>query len=97
LETTNCPYYPLAQFHTKFLGVKGMDGVEPEDQNNTEIDDSTAQDDDTNTLDIDIPGVEDKVWVRADYIRRFKFAEEFYVQAALAQIPSFLQCIYTML
>ena len=32
-------------------------------------------------LDIGIRGVEDKIWVRADYIRMFEFAEEFYAES----------------
>ena len=52
-----------------------------------EVDDSTAEGGDIipgcYVLDIDIQGaVEDKIWVRADYIRMFKFAEEFYAENA---------------
>ncbi|KAM6496569.1 hypothetical protein JOM56_007042 [Amanita muscaria] len=49
-----------------------------------EINDSTAEDDDIDpscyVLDIDIQGIEDKIWVRAEYIRMFKFAEKFYAE-----------------
>ena len=69
---------PLAQFHTKFWGVQNTEG------DDIEIDHSTAVEDDINAgcyiLDIDIPSIKEKIWVRADYIRMFKFAEEFYAE-----------------
>ena len=69
---------PLAQFHTKFWGVQNTEG------NDIEIDHSTAVEDDINAgcyiLDIDIPSIKEKIWVHADYIRMFKFAEEFYAK-----------------
>ena len=34
----------------------------------------------SNALDIDIPVMEGKVWVCSEYIRMFKFAEEFYAE-----------------
>ena len=71
------PHAPLAQFHKKFWGIKEEAGL----SNNVEIDDST--DDEIHpgcyVLDINIRGVElKKIWVRADYIRMFKYAEKFY-------------------
>lgn len=33
-------------------------------------------------LNVDIPGLEGKIWVRADYIRIFEFAEKFYAESS---------------
>ncbi|KAF8345320.1 hypothetical protein F5887DRAFT_885268 [Amanita rubescens] len=48
-----------------------------------EVDDSTADEISPRcyVLDIGIRGVEDKIWVRADYIRMFEFAEKFYAES----------------
>jgi len=82
---------PLAQFHTKFWGVKEVplpDATdEHKDDDDMEVDNSTAEGGDIipgcYVLDIDIQGAaEDKIWVRADYIRMFKFAEKFYAENA---------------
>ena len=68
------PDHPLLQFHTKFWGVKEDRGH----VNNLGVDDILP---DCHVLDIDIQGVQsDKIWVRADYIRMFKFAEVFYAE-----------------
>ena len=76
---------PLAQFHAKFCGVQNTEG------DDIEIDHSTAVEDDINAgcyiLDIDIPGIKEKIWVRADYIRMFKFAEEFYTESVTDRSP----------
>ena len=86
----------LAQFHAEFWGVKGVTDTEGEqedsDEGDMEIDDSTAEDIDPRcyVLDIDIRGVEDKIWIRADYIRMFKFAEEFYIENVSNMSPCFV-------
>ena len=78
--------HPFAKFHAKFWGVVDSEektGLTPL-SDNMEVDDSTADGngDEINphcyVLEIDIPGVEDKIWVRADYIRMFEYAEGFY-------------------
>ena len=72
---------PLTQFHAKFWGVEEEGGL----SNNMEVDDSTADGHEISqrcyVLDIGIRGVEDKIWVRADYIRMFEFAEKFYAES----------------
>ena len=72
---------PLARFHAKFWGVE----EEGELSNNMEVDNSIADGDEISPrcyiLDIGIRGAEDKIWVRADYIRMFKFAEKFYAES----------------
>ena len=75
------PGSPLTAFHTKFWGKP-----EVRWRNNMEVDDSTADGHDIGsrcyTLDIGIQGVErGKIWVRADYIRIFEFAEKFYAES----------------
>ena len=74
---------PLAKFHTKFWGVANTAG-EQEYDNDMEIDGSAAEDNDIipgcHVLDISIRGAEEKIWVRADYIRIFEFAEGFYAK-----------------
>ena len=72
-------YSPLTQFHAKFWGVEKEGGL----SDNMEVDDSTADDISSRcyVLDIGIRGVEDKIWVRADYTRMFEFAEEFYAES----------------
>ena len=70
---------PLTQFHTKFWGVEEEGGL----SDNIEVDDSTADEISSRcyVLDIGIRGVEDKIWVRADYIRMVEFAEKFYEES----------------
>jgi hypothetical protein len=73
---------PLTQFHAKLWGVEEEGGL----NDNMEVDDSTADGNEINprcyVLDIGIRGVEDgKIWVRADYIRMFEFAEKFYAES----------------
>jgi len=71
---------PLTEFHAKFWGVEEEGGL-----SDMEVDDSTADGHEISprcyVLDIGIRGVEDKIWVRADYIRMFKFAEKFYAES----------------
>ena len=72
-------FTPLAQFHTKFWGVEEEGGL----SDNVDVDDSIDNDHEIDprcyVLDIGIRGVEvEKIWVRADYIRIFKYAEKFY-------------------
>jgi len=69
----------LTQFHAKFWGVE----EEGRPSDNMEVDDSTADEISPRcyVLDICIRGVEDKIWVRADYIRMFEFAEKFYAES----------------
>jgi hypothetical protein len=86
---------PLSEFHAKFWGIADIAGDQENagdqedagdqgDDNDMDVDGSAAEDDDIipacYVLDISIRGVEDKIWVRADYIRLFKFAEEFYAE-----------------
>ncbi|KAF8350326.1 hypothetical protein F5887DRAFT_944842 [Amanita rubescens] len=72
------PNAPLTQFHAKFWGVEEEGGL----SDNMEVDDSTADiSPRCYILDIGIRGVEDKIWVRADYIRMFEFAEKFYAES----------------
>ena len=70
---------PLSQFHAMFWGVIEEEG---ELSDNMEVDDVTADGHEISprcyVLDIGIRGVEDKIWIRADYIRMFEFAEKFY-------------------
>jgi hypothetical protein len=76
------PYDPFTAFHAKFWGVKEEGRL----SDNMEVDDSTADGHDISprcyVLDIGIQGVEEgKIWVRADYIRMFEFAEKFYAES----------------
>ena len=75
------PGSPLTAFHKKFWGSKEDVGR----SDNVEVEDSTADDHDAGprcyNLDIGIQGFEDKIWVRADYIRMFEFAEKFYAKS----------------
>ena len=72
------PNAPLTQFHAKFWGVEEEGGL----SDNMEVDDSTADiSPRCYILDIGIRGVEDKIWVRADYIRMIEFAEKFYAES----------------
>ena len=72
---------PLAQFHAKFWGVEEEGGL----SDNMEVDDLTADDHEISprcyVLDTGVQGVEDMIWVRADYIRMFEFAEKFYAES----------------
>jgi hypothetical protein len=66
-------YSPLTQFHAKFWGVEEEGGL----SDNMEVDGDEISPR-CYVLDIGIRGVEDKIWVRADYIRTFKYAQTFY-------------------
>jgi hypothetical protein len=72
---------PLTQFHAKFWGVEEEGGL----SDNMEVEDSTADDHEISprcyVLDIGIRGVEDKIWVRAEYIKMFEYAEKFYAES----------------
>lgn len=72
---------PLTQFHAKFWGVEEEGGL----CDNVEVDDSTADGHEISprcdVLDIGIRSVEHKIWVCADYIRMFEFAEKFYAES----------------
>jgi hypothetical protein len=61
------------------LGGRG--GLSEHEDDKMEVDDSTTEGTGINSrccvLDIDIRGVEDKIWFRADYIRMFEFAQKF--------------------
>jgi hypothetical protein len=79
---------PLAKFHAKFWGKEEPDTMVGEhgDGDDMEIDNPTAEGSDIDpvccVLDIDIPAMEDKVLVRSEYIKMFKYAEEFYARYA---------------
>ena len=77
---------PLAQFHAKFWEVADTDGEQKDELNNMEID---AEDDDIlpscYILCVDII-FEDKISVRADYIRMFNCAENCYVLLPLCYL-----------
>ena len=85
---------PLTLFHTKFWGVE-EEGVSTV-SDNMDVDDSTADGHDISphsyVLDIGIRGVETEIWVRADYIRIFKFAEKFYAES-LSNSKSLSPCL----
>jgi hypothetical protein len=71
---------PLTQFHAKFWGVEEEGRL----RDNMEVEDSTADDHEISprcyVLDIGIRGLEDKIWVRAEYIKMFEYAEKFYAE-----------------
>ena len=79
------PDHPLTQSHAKFWGI-------PEEQGRglSDIVEVAADGHDISprcyVLDIGIQGMEDKIWVRADYIRIFEFAEKFYAESSSNQL-----------
>ena len=69
---------PLTQFHKKFWGkeekVRWSDDVEV-DADGDDIGPHCYPED------IGIQGIEEKIWIRADYIRIFEYAQKFYAES----------------
>ena len=70
----------LIHFHDVFWGVT-MEGEQANEDEGENEDGSEDEDDIINgchALDIDIPGIESSIWVRAEYIRIFDHIKKLY-------------------